>query len=116
MATSVPWLGHPILGHGDANLANYLWDGNRVRVVDFEDAGASHVEYELGFLVEHLSSTATNWQPLLDRFTTDPARLRWARLTSAAHWLLMLLPGGSAARRNQPEALNRQAQRILTLA
>src|SRR5439155_24865283 len=28
-------------GHRDPNLANYLWDGQRVRVVDLEDAAVS---------------------------------------------------------------------------
>jgi hypothetical protein len=35
---------------------------------------------------------------------------------SAAHWLLLLLPGGPAARRNPPGTLEAQAERILTLA
>ena len=29
-----------VFGQGDANLANFLWDGERVRIVDFEDSGA----------------------------------------------------------------------------
>ena len=28
-----------VFGQGDGNLANYLWDGERVRLVDFEDSG-----------------------------------------------------------------------------
>lgn len=105
-----------VIGHGDANLANYLWDGQTVRLVDFEDAGASDVAYELGFLVEHLSSRATDWTPLLANFAgeIDPGRLRDARLTSAAHWLLLLLPNGPADRRNPPGTLAAQADRILT--
>jgi aminoglycoside phosphotransferase len=116
LTASTPWPGPPTFGHGDANLTNYLWDGTRVRVVDFEDAGVSHLEYELGCLVEHLSSTDTHWEPLLDRFATNRSRLRWARLTAAAQWLLLLLPGGPAAGRNPPDALDRQALRILTMA
>jgi hypothetical protein len=30
-----------VLGQGDCNLANFLWDGPRVRIVDFEDSGPS---------------------------------------------------------------------------
>ena len=30
-----------VLGHRDPNLANYLWDGHRIRIVDFEDARVS---------------------------------------------------------------------------
>ncbi|MFF4574769.1 hypothetical protein [Streptomyces sp. NPDC001410] len=33
--------GPEVFGPGDGNLANYLWDGSRVRVVDFEDSGRS---------------------------------------------------------------------------
>jgi aminoglycoside phosphotransferase len=112
-----PWpLAGAVIGHGDANLANYLWDGSSVRIVDFEDAGASEPAYELGFLVEHLSGRATDWAPLLSRFAgeVDADRLRHARLTSAAHWLLLLLPGGPADRRNPPGTLAAQARRILT--
>jgi len=105
-----------VIGHGDAKLANYLWDGESVRLVDFEDAGASEPAYELGFLAEHLAGRATDWAPLLARFAgeVDERRLRDARQTSAAHWLLLLLPGGPAARRNPPGTLESQAQRILT--
>ena len=52
----------------------------------------------------------------MSRFETDPVRLRSARLTCAAHWLLLLLPGGPAAERNPPGALEEQARRILTLS
>jgi aminoglycoside phosphotransferase (APT) family kinase protein len=50
-------LGHgdPVLGQGDANLANFLWDGTKVRIVDFEDSGPSDRAFELADLVEHLS-------------------------------------------------------------
>jgi thiamine kinase-like enzyme len=109
--------GRPVLGHGDANLANYLWDGATVRLVDFEDAGVSSVEDEWGFLAEHLAGRATDWEPFLRRFDgdADASRLRSARRTAAAHWLLLLLPGGSAAARNPSGALDEQARRILTL-
>jgi Phosphotransferase enzyme family len=116
LAGPVPELDATVIGQGDANLANYLWDGETVRLVDFEDGGASEVAYELGFIVEHLAGRETDWTPLLDRFAgeVNPARLRDARLTSAAHWLLLLLPGGPAARRNPPGTLQAQAERILT--
>lgn len=104
-----------VVGHGDANISNYLWDGSTIRVVDFEDAGTSDIEYELGFLVEHLSTRGTRWDSFLRRFSTDRRRLQSARLTAAAHFLLLLLPGGAAARRNPPGALDDQARRILSL-
>jgi thiamine kinase-like enzyme len=36
-----------VVAHGDPNLANYLWDGTRVRIVDFEDAGRGDRTVEL---------------------------------------------------------------------
>jgi thiamine kinase-like enzyme len=39
----------PVFGSGDGNLANFLWDGSRVRVVDFEFSGRS--EHLLALLV-----------------------------------------------------------------
>jgi thiamine kinase-like enzyme len=116
LAGPAPELDGTVIGQGDANLANYLWDGETVRLVDFEDAGASEMAYELGFVVEHLAGRETDWTSLLDGFAgeVDSGRLRDARLTSAAHWLLLLLPGGPAARRNPPGTLEAQAKRILT--
>jgi aminoglycoside phosphotransferase len=107
--------GRPVIGHGDANLANYLWDGVSIRLVDFEDAGVSSVEYELGVLAEHLSGRGTDWDSFLRRFDTDEARLRSARLTSATHWLLLLL-NGPATRCNPAGTLDEQARHILSLA
>src|SRR5262245_59556183 len=45
-----------VFGQGDTNLANFLWDGERVRIVDFEDSGLSDRAFELAVLVEHLSA------------------------------------------------------------
>jgi len=107
--------GPAIVGHGDSNLANYLWDGVRVRVVDFEDAGRSDVAYELATLVEHLSARAVDAAAFCARFDVDAGRLRAARALWAAFWLHLLLPGGPAARRNPPGALDAQARRLLDL-
>src|SRR4051794_32299866 len=48
--------GDPVLGQGDSNLANFLWDGTEVRIVDFEDSGPSDRAFELADLVEHISA------------------------------------------------------------
>jgi aminoglycoside phosphotransferase len=107
-----------IVGHGDPNLANYLWDGVRVRVVDFEDAGASDVAFELATLVEHLSARTLDAELFCARFAdlgVDPGRLRLARAWWAAFWLHLLLPGGPSARRNPPGMLDSQAFRLLGL-
>jgi thiamine kinase-like enzyme len=38
---------HAGLGHDDPNLANFLWDGGQIRLVDFEDSGPSDRPFEL---------------------------------------------------------------------
>lgn len=104
-----------VLGHTDPNLANYLWDGRRIRIVDFEDAGRSDPEFELADLVEHLGARRTDWARFLALFDLDPGRLSDARLLFAVFWLHMLRPGGPAERRNPPTALDQQARRVLQL-
>lgn len=107
-----------MLGHGDPNLANYLWDGTRIRIVDFEDAGVSDTAYELGTLVEHLSARDTRWDGFLARFDVDEDRLLTARRVMAAFWLYLLLPTNPLTRRsrpNPPDAVERQAARLLSL-
>jgi aminoglycoside phosphotransferase len=104
-----------VVGHGDANLANYLWDGRRVLIVDFEDAGVSDVAYELATLVEHLGAHDTDWSGFLSRFGVDAGRLRWSRALFAALWFYWLLPGNGSAKRNPPGTLQLQAVRLLDL-
>lgn len=110
-----------VLGQGDGNLANFLWDGGQVRIVDFEDSGLSDRAFELAVLVEHLSAwpgARLDTGPFLARFClTGPekTRLTECRRLSALFWLLMLLPGGPASTRNPPGTLDLQASRLLTL-
>jgi hypothetical protein len=51
-----PAPGEVTLGHGDPNLANFLWAGTQIRIVDFEDSGPSCPAFELAILVEHRSA------------------------------------------------------------
>lgn len=39
-----------ILGQGDPQTGNLLYDGTSIRIVDFEDAGASDVSFRAGEL------------------------------------------------------------------
>ena len=48
--------GLAVFGQVDGNLANFLWDGDRVRVVDFEDSGRSDRAYELADITEHVAA------------------------------------------------------------
>ena len=105
----------PVVGHGDANLANYLWDGHRVRIVDFEDAGRSDLAIELANLIEHIASRATDWTGFAERFAVDAERLWAARCLYAIFWLTLLRPGGPSANRNPPGTAELQARRVLAL-
>ena len=107
--------GVPVIGHGDPNLSNYLWDGARVRIVDFEDAGRSDLATELANLVEHISARDTEWDEFVSRFRVDPQRFWAARCLWATFWLTLLRSGGSAAGRNPPGAVELQAGRLLFL-
>ncbi|WP_158647187.1 aminoglycoside phosphotransferase family protein [Actinoplanes sp. ATCC 53533] len=104
-----------VLGHGDPNLSNYLWDGRRVRIVDFEDAGISDPAAELARLAEHLSARSLDVDSFCARFEVDPIRLRAARRVWAMFWLWLFRPGGPAESRNPPGTANAQARRLLEL-
>jgi aminoglycoside phosphotransferase (APT) family kinase protein len=104
-----------VLGHRDPNLANYLWDGRRVRMVDFEDAAISDPATELAIMMEHLSWRGVDADNLWARFDVDQGRLLAARRLWAMFWLWLVLPGGRSADRNPPGTAEQQAQRLLGL-
>jgi Ser/Thr protein kinase RdoA (MazF antagonist) len=80
----------------DPSPANYLWDGRRVVLVDFEDAGWRDRAVELADLVEHAQSRntpAAAWGRVLDRLGLDGrerARHRAARRLFGLFWLFWL--------------------------
>ena len=104
-----------VLGHGDANLANYLWYGRRVRIVDLEDARISDPATELANLVEHLSARSIVVGDFSRRFDPDPVRFLAARRVWAMLWLRLLLPSGSPEHRNPPGTCDAQARRLVSL-
>jgi aminoglycoside phosphotransferase (APT) family kinase protein len=105
----------PVVAHGDPNLSNYLWDGTRVRIVDFEDAGLGDRTVEVANLVEHLAGRQTDWTHLVRRLAPEPYRFRTARCLWAGLWLTLIGPGGPSADRNPPGTAEAQAQRVLRL-
>jgi aminoglycoside phosphotransferase len=114
--------GHPaVLGHGDPCLANYLWDGRRIRLVDFEDCGPSDRAFELAILTEHISAwsdarlDAGNFLARFDLTRAEQTRVQDFRRLAALYWLIMLRPGGPSSTRNPPGTLQRQADRLLRL-
>ena len=106
-----------VFGQGDGNLANYLWDGERVRLVDFEDSGRSDRAYELAAFAEHLSvwhDAGIETGALLGRFELTRAereRVLFFRRTFTFYWLLKLLD----QRENRQDTLHRQAGRLLAV-
>jgi Ser/Thr protein kinase RdoA (MazF antagonist) len=113
--------GQVVLGHGDPNLANFLWDGREMHLVDFEDSGPSDRAFELAILVEHVSvwsDAGLDAATLLGAFELTAAeqeRLLQFRRLAALFWLMLLRPGGPGSRRNPPGTLRRQADRLLAL-
>jgi Phosphotransferase enzyme family len=82
-----------VFSRGDPNLANCLWDGERIRVVDLEYAGWLDRAVDLADLVEHPRSRGTPdqaWTGLVERLILDqPERMRFdaARRLLAFSWL-----------------------------
>lgn len=109
-----------VLGRADGNLANCIWDGSRVRLVDFEDAGGSEAAFELADHVEHISFRRSEGEPELAAAAgglTDDDRPRWwhYRKDFAAFWLAMLLPGNRGFGRNPRGTTEWQARHLLGL-
>lgn len=110
-----------VFGRADHNLTNFLRDGDRVLLVDFEHAGRSDRGAEMAELVEHISARCTPehvWQRFLDDMEwsrVERRRLRTIRRLLATMWLSMLLPGQPGARRNPPGTPRMQAERTLRL-
>jgi Phosphotransferase enzyme family len=113
--------GDVVLGQGDSNLANFLWDGTQVRLVDFEDSGPSDRAFELAVLVEHISAwsdaglSADVFLALFDLTAAEQVTVHEYRRLAALFWLMLLLPGSPAHHRNPPGTLERQAARLLML-
>jgi hypothetical protein len=113
--------GSPVLGQADGNLANFLWDGSDIRIVDFEDSGRSDRAYELADVVEHVSTwvdSEFDAPYFLDRFDltrSEVVRLIECRRLFALLWLLVLALEDPANARNPAGTAERQAERLLAL-
>jgi aminoglycoside phosphotransferase len=118
-ATSVS--GQPVFAQGDPNLANHLWDGYGVHLVDFEASGRGDRATELADFVEHVTVWAhagIDAEAFLDRFDLtlgEREQIAHLRRLFAAFWVMRLLPSGTAYQRNPPGTFERQASRLLDL-
>jgi len=116
-----PVTGQPVFAQCDPNLANHLWDGHGVHLVDFETSGRGDQATELADFTEHITVWAhagINAEAFLDRFDLNPGerqQITHLRRLFAAFWVMRLLPGGSAHYRNPPGTFERQASRLLDL-
>ncbi len=133
MEAALPWLDgfsasdlegssvDPVFTLGDGNLGNFMWDGERCRLVDFEDSGLSHAAFEAADFVEHPSAwlqgrfDAGALLGALDFPADQQQALRDCRRLFAFFWLLMLLPGNPGHERNPIGSVDRQAARLLAL-
>lgn len=101
-----------ILGQGDPQPGNMLYDGISIRLVDFEDAGPSDVCWELANFVEHLGTRDTGLDRLADLVDHDDQRYRRCRALIASFWLFALLPDPTGSRPPRSAELHRQALRL----
>jgi thiamine kinase-like enzyme len=110
-----------VFGPGDGNLANYLWDGSRVRIVDFEVSGRSDRALEIAEITEHVSSWTDGgldvdlFVSLIDLTSAETTRLLDCRRLLALVWLCMLALDHSDPPRNPPGTAEGQAHRLLQL-
>ncbi len=87
-----------VFSNGDLNPSNLLWDGQTVRLVDFEFSGWSDRAFDLADLVEHNQSRRTPdvvWQAFVagcDLAPEEQARFRRARRLLALTWLVQAWP------------------------
>jgi len=109
----------PVFGLGDGNLDNFLWDGSRVRIVDFEYSGRGDRAYERAEVTEHVSvwvDGAVDASALLGHFeltAEERARLTECRRLLALFWFLRLLSEDPDRPRDPPGTGRRQAERLL---
>jgi hypothetical protein len=111
-----------VFGQGDGDIANFLWDGERVRMVDFEDSGLADRAFELSVFVEHMSVwsgiglDADAFIRAFELTAAERARLADCRRLAALYWLLLRLPpDGDVSSESSPGLLRLQAERLLTL-
>lgn len=110
-----------VFGQGDGNLSNFLWDGERVRIVDFEDSGLADRAFELSIFVEHRSvwsESGFDGDEFIRAFgltAAERGRVADCRRLAALYWLLRLPSDVEPNSGTQPGLLRPQAERLLAL-
>lgn len=104
-----------VLGQGDPQPGNLLYDGTSIRLVDFEDAGASDVSFELANFAEHLGTRGTGLARVADLIHHNRTRYRQCRRLLASFWLFRMLPDPTGVRGKRTVTLHDQASRLISL-
>lgn len=111
----------PVVAQGDAKVDNMLWDGSRVRLIDFEYFGVGDLAFEVADLAEHVSARLRGLRDpdaVIAAFDLSPSQLARAeayRIVLATFWLLMLLPGNPGHALNPKGGAALQAAHLLDL-
>ncbi len=111
----------PVIAQGDSKVDNMLWDGSRVRLIDFEGFGVGDLAFEVADLTEHISSRLRglrNPEAVIAGFDLSPALLERVgayRIVLATFWLLMVLPGNPGHHLNPKGSDGLQAAHLLDL-
>lgn len=106
-----------VFSRGDANLLNWLHDGDTVRCVDFEFSGHSDIAFDAADQIEHISSRAIpdhTWHELEPTLGVDHhtrPRFEAAQRTCALRWLAVLWK----QRHQRPEEFTLQLDRVRQL-
>jgi aminoglycoside phosphotransferase (APT) family kinase protein len=110
-----------VLCRGDTNLVNYLFAGDRLWLVDFEDSGLNDPAFELADMAEHLNArpvAEAMWERMADALRLRPAdrlRCRHGRRLAAIFWLTILVGREIRGRTRGRETPEDQAQHMLSL-
>ena len=111
----------PVVAQGDGKVDNMLWDGSRVRLIDFEGFGVGDLAFEVADLAEHISSRLYGVRDpeavvaAFDLSDIQRHRVEAYRIVLAAFWLLELLPGNRGHSLNPEGSASVQALHLLHL-
>lgn len=111
----------PVVAQGDGKVDNMLWDGVRVRLVDFEGFGVGDLAFEVADLAEHISSRLRGLRDpdaVIVGFGLDPVqreRVEAYRIVLATFWLLVILPGNTGYGLNPEGSAELQAVHLRAL-
>jgi aminoglycoside phosphotransferase (APT) family kinase protein len=110
----------PVFSRGDPNLANCLWDGERIRIVDWEYSGWGDRILDAADTVEHIQSRHTPdtvWEAFTLRFglsEVEQARYEALRRLVALFWVMKLWPEDASTSRERFASQVRRAELLVS--